>query len=175
MKQVLMVIAPSVFRDEEYAHPKEILEARGVHVTTASTRQGTCTGRFGLKATADIALADVVAEDYDAIAFVGGGGAEVFFDDPQAHALARTALESGRILGAICIAPSTLAHAGLLEGVAVTAFPSQREDLIAHGALWRNEPVVIDGPIITASGPEAARDFGRALAEALLRGVGHVT
>lgn len=167
MKQALLVIAPSVFRDEEYAHPKEVLEAHGVHVTTASTRAGTCTGRFGLEATAEIGLSDADAGDYDAVVFVGGGGAEVFFDDPQAHALARAALESGRILGAICIAPSTLAHGGLLEGVAVTAFPTQREDLIAHGALWRDQPLVVDGRIITASGPEAARDFGLALVEAL--------
>jgi len=167
MKQALMVIAPSVFRDEEYAHPKEVLEAHGVHVTTASTRPGTCTGRFGLKTTADIALTDANAGDYDAVIFVGGGGAEVFFDDAHAHSLARTALEMGRIVGAICIAPSTLARAALLQGVAATAFPTQCEDLIAHGALWRDEPVVVHDRIITASGPEAARDFGRALAEAL--------
>ena len=29
MARVLMVIAPTVFRDEEYAQPKAVLEARG--------------------------------------------------------------------------------------------------------------------------------------------------
>lgn len=167
MKHVLMVIAPSGFRDEEYAHPKEILEAHGATITTASTSAGICQGRFGLHAVADIPLSEASSDDYDAILFVGGGGAEVFFDDPVAHALARDAYASGRILGAICIAPTILSHAGLLEGVRVTAFPSERSDLVSHGVLWRDDPVVVDGRIITASGPEAARDFGVAMAQAL--------
>jgi putative intracellular protease/amidase len=38
MKSALLVIAPEVFRDEEYAEPKRILEARGADVTTASLK-----------------------------------------------------------------------------------------------------------------------------------------
>lgn len=162
-----MVIAPDVFRDEEYAHPKAILEGLGATVTTASIRAGTCRGKLGMTAEATIGLRDAVAAAYDAVIFVGGGGAQVFFDDPAAHDLARTALENNSVVAAICIAPSVLAHAGLLGGVRATAFPSQREDLIAHGAVWTGAPVEIDGSIITANGPDAANDFGRAIADAL--------
>jgi protease I len=162
-----MVIAPEVFRDEEYAHPKEVLESRGVTVVTASTRPGPCRGKLGMTATADIALADADASDYDAILFVGGGGAEVFFDDVTAHRLARSAHELGRVVAAICIAPSTLARAGVLRGVRATAFPTQRDDLVAHGAIWTGRAVEVDGTIVTANGPDAAREFGTAVAELL--------
>ena len=40
MERVVMVIAPAVFRDEEYAEPKTVLESRGADVVTASTRPG---------------------------------------------------------------------------------------------------------------------------------------
>ncbi len=167
MKQVVMVIAPTVFRDEEYAEPRAVLESRGAAVVTASTHPGTCIGKLGMEARAEIDVAKASARPWDAVVFVGGGGSEVFFDDPVAHALARSAAEAGSIVGAICIAPSTLARAGLLDGRRATAFPSQRDDLVAHGATCTDEPVTVDGRIITANGPEAATAFGEAVAEAL--------
>ncbi|MDR3686763.1 MAG: DJ-1/PfpI family protein [Coriobacteriia bacterium] len=167
MPDVVMVVAPTVFRDEEYAEPKAILEARGSTVTTASVSSGECVGRFGLKAVATISVAEAATRPWDAVIFVGGGGAEVFFDDDAAHALARAQSQSGDVLAAICIAPSTLAHAGLLGGVRATAFPSREADLRARGAIWTGEPVTIDGRIITGNGPEAATAFGEAVAQAL--------
>ena len=167
MKNVLMVIAQQMFRDEEYAEPKEVLERRGVTVVTASEQVGPCSGKLGMSAEATERVADVDALDYDAVIFVGGAGASAYFDDLAAHALARTALDNGRVVAAICVAPSTLAHAGMLDGVHATAYESQRADLIEHGALWAGRPVVVDGRIITASGPAAARDFGEAIAEAI--------
>lgn len=167
MKTVLMVIAPETFRDEEYAHPKEVLESRGATIVTASTQASTCTGKLGMTVEATLAVSEADALDYDAVVFVGGAGAKVFFDDPFAHALARAARRSKRVLGAICIAPSILARAGLLHGWPVSAFESQKEDLVEHGALWTGEPVTVVGHVITANGPEAAYDFGLALADAL--------
>jgi protease I len=165
--RVLMVIAPAVFRDEEYAEPKAVLEARGAEVVTASRTAGVCQGKLGMTAEATVALAAAEARDYDAVVFVGGGGAETYFDDPDAQRLAQRALESGRVLGAICIAPSILARAGLLKGVRATAFPSRRDDLIAHGAVWTGRPVEVDGAIVTANGPDAARDFGYEIGDTL--------
>lgn len=165
MPQVLMVIAPDMFRDEEYAHPKQIFERRGATVVTASTTAGECTGRFGLHATADIALADAHAADYEAIVFVGGAGARVFFDDVTAHAFARDAYERGKVVSAICVAPSVLARAGLLEGRHTTSFETQESDLLTHGALWTGEHVVVDAPFVTGDGPESAYEFGTAVAD----------
>jgi len=167
MKSALLVIAQQVFRDEEYAEPKAVLEARGARVTTASVSAGPAVGKLGMHAIADISVIDALEQDWDAIAFVGGAGASVFFDDDSAHELARQASERGAVVSAICIGPSTLAHAGLLQGVRATAFPSQEDDLRAHGAVWTGEPVTVDGRVITANGPEAATAFGHAVADAL--------
>lgn len=167
MKSALMVIAPEMFRDEEYAVPKAILERRGAHVSTASTRAGESVGKLGMHANADLALEDAVDRDWDLVVFVGGPGARVFFDDDTAHDIAQSVLASGGITAAICIAPSTLAHAGMLQGVEATAFESQRDDLVAHGAEWTGDPVTVDGRIVTANGPEAANEFGGVLADML--------
>ena len=167
MKTALLVIAQEIFRDEEYARPKAVLEAHGVTVTTASLQPGPARGKLGMTAVADVALATAAARQWDCVAFIGGAGASVFFDDPDAHALARDTLASGAVVGAICIAPSILARAGLLQGVPATAFASQHDDLVEHGALWEPGPVVVSGRIVTANGPDAAQEFGQRLAELL--------
>lgn len=163
MPHVVVVIAPEVFRDEEYAEPVSVLTQHGAHVTTASSRPGQCIGKLGMVARAEMSVAEAAEKPWDAVVFVGGAGAAGFFDDPAAHRLARAVSESGGVVSAICIAPSILAHAGLLRGVEATAFASQREDLVAHGARWSDLPVVTDGRIVTANGPEAARGFGEAI------------
>lgn len=165
MPEVLMVIAPQVFRDEEYAEPMRVLNERGARVVTASLEPGECIGKLGMRATAEVTVAEALAKTWDAVVFVGGAGAQVYFDNADAHALAQTTHKRGGIVSAICIAPSVLAHAGLLDGVQATAFPSQKDDLVAHGARWSDEPVVVSGRIVTANGPEAAEAFGVAIAE----------
>jgi protease I len=164
MREVLMVIAPSCFRDEEYEVPKALFEARGVQVTTASTEAGPATGRYGTQALAQVSLCNADLSRFAALVFVGGTGAEVFFDDPDAHGAARKAVDLGQTVGAICVAPSILARAGLLNGRRVTAYPDTRADLEAHGAIWTGRTVEIDGPIVTANGPGAAQEFGEAIA-----------
>ena len=168
--RALMVIAQQIFRDEEYAEPKTILERSGVNVTTASTSAGPAEGKLGMAATADLGIVDVDPDDYDAVIFVGGGGSAVFFDDPIAHRIARSASDRGALVAAICVAPSILAHAGLLEGQTVTAFESQEDDLRAHHALYTGNPVEVDGMLVTANGPKAATAFGTAIVTLL--GVG---
>jgi protease I len=164
MPEVLMVIAPSWFRDEEYEIPKAVFEARGARVITASTGAGPAMGTYGHRAMADLALCNADLSRFCALVFVGGSGAEIYFDDPDAHAAARRALDLGQTVGAICIAPSILARAGLLVGKRVTAFPDRQADLEQHGAIWTGRAVEIDGAIVTANGPDSAREFGDAIA-----------
>ena len=167
MPDVVMVIAPTVFRDEEYALPKSVLESRGAHVVTASVAPGECIGKLGMRALAETSVTDATLRDWDAVVFVGGAGSAVFFDDAAAHELARRAVQTDAVVCAICIAPSTLAHAGLLRGVECTAFASQESDLRAHGALWTGASVSVHGRIVTGNGPEAAIEFGQRVGDLL--------
>lgn len=166
-KRALMIIAFEKFRDEEYAEPKEILEKAGFKVTTASIQTGTATGKYGMEVPVDLALKDVKVSDYDTVIFVGGPGSHGYFDDPTAQAIAREADKSGKILAAICAAPSILANAGLLKGKTATSFPDQGSNLKAKGANFTGKGLEIDGKLITADGPQSAKKFGEAIVDAL--------
>lgn len=165
--KVLMVVAPQNFRDEEFLEPKNILQGKGIDVKVASRGVGEAVGMFGAKALINKHIGEVKADDYDAVVFIGGTGASIYFNDPIALDLAKSAFEKEKIVGAICIAPSILANAGLLSGKKATAFSSESDNLAAKGAQYTGEPVTVDGKIVTARGPEAATAFGRKLAEAL--------
>lgn len=167
LKKVLLVVAPKNFRDEEFLEPKNILQRKGVKVEVASKGAGEAVGMFYAKALINKHIGEVKADNYDAVVFIGGTGATIYFDDPIALNLAKAAFEKEKIVGAICIAPSILANAGLLSGKKATAFSSESDNLASKGAQYTGEPVTIDGKIITARGPEAATEFGRKLAKAL--------
>ena len=166
-KKVLMVIAPENFRDEEYSEPRAILETRGCAVTVASTRPGPAKGMLGMTVTPDTTLDKVAASDFDLVVFVGGYGAETYYNHPRAQAIATETIRSGRPVGAICVAPTILANAGLLAGKKATVWESQSKALIAGGARYTASHVERDGLVITADGPTSAGLFGEELARVL--------
>ncbi len=166
-KKVLMVIASSNFRDEEYAEPRKALEASGAKVIVACSSLGTSKGKLGMEIKPDILLGDVNESDYDGIVFVGGGGSKEYFDSPVAHRLAQSFHGHGKLTSAICIAPAILANAGLLSGKKATSFPSSADILKTKGAVFTGGGVESDGTIVTGVGPEAAKKFGEKLVEIL--------
>ncbi|MBI2440676.1 MAG: DJ-1/PfpI family protein [Lentisphaerae bacterium] len=166
-KKVLMIIAATDFRDEEFFEPYNRLRQCGAAVTVASSVKGAATSMFGKTVTAEQPIADCRAEDYNAIVFIGGSGASAFFKNASAHALAKAAVEQDKVLAAICIAPVTLANAGVLKGKKATGFPSIRDQLAANGAQVVSRDVVQDGKLLTATGPQAVREFAATLVEML--------
>lgn len=168
--RALMVVAPKDFRDEELFEPKKILEERGIEVKVASKGVSEASGMLGGKILIDKDLTEAKIEDYDGVVFVGGTGASIYFNDPEVQSLAKEAFEKGKVVGAICIAPSILANSGILAGKRATSFPSEAENLKSKGTNYTGGEVEIDGKIVTAQGPAEAKEFGQTLAWALLGG-----
>ncbi len=166
-KKAVMIIAQSNFRDEELLKPKEVLEKNGVTITIASSSLKEATGMLGAKAKPDILFTSINAADYDAVIFVGGSGASEYWDNATAHKIANDAHNAGKIVGAICIAPVTLAKAGLLANKKSTTYSSTVNDVKSNGAKYTGADVERDGNIITASGPAAAQKFGETIVRAL--------
>lgn len=168
MKPVLLIIAQQGYQDVELDGTRKGLKDAGFLIVLASTEAGPCHGKYDGNETADIAMKDVKISDYDRIAFIGGPGADALKDNEDALRIAREAVASNMILGAICIAPTILAAAGVIDGKRVTGWDDGQGTQITfledHGATFVNEPVVTDGRIVTGDGPGAAEEFGRKLA-----------
>ena len=161
-----MVIAPVDFRDEEYFETRKVLEDVGNKITVANSTGQPSKSKFGKIVKVDNSIYNVSSKDFDAIVFVGGSGSAEYFGNKQAQNLAREFNKNGKVVAAICIAPSILANAGILEGKKATAFPSERDNINAVGT-YTGTQVEQDGKIITGNGPQAAKEFGKKIAEAL--------
>lgn len=166
-KKVVIVIPSSNFRDEELLGPREALERNGVEVKIASSTLNQVKGMLGAKVKPDLLISDINIKDFDAVVFIGGLGASQYWDDPIAHRLAQEAVGRNRIVGAICIAPVTLANAGILAGKRATVSSSEAGRLKAQGVNYTGRAVEKDGNIITADGSFAAREFTEELVRAL--------
>jgi protease I len=166
-KRVVLVVPHQRYRDEELTEPRKVLEKAGAEVRVASSSLGLAGGMQGGNCSPDLLYSAVEVGDLDALVFVGGTGATEYFDDFTAHRLARAAVAQGKLLGAICFASSTLANAGVLEGLGATGFPSRELHLRSRGVDYTGEPVTVSGRIVTGRGPEDARAFGEALRDAL--------
>lgn len=160
---IAMVIAPAQFRDEELLIPKQIFEQAKCRVRIFSTTTNVVTGMLGARVRPEALLRDLDVRAYDAVVFVGGSGAQQYWNDARCHAICRAAVTRRKALGALCIAPAILARAGVLTNLPATVFPSAKQELLAGKARYTATPVVTAGRIVTADGPASAAAFARAL------------
>ncbi|MEM3411692.1 MAG: DJ-1/PfpI family protein [archaeon] len=165
--KVVLVIAPEDFRDEELFHTKEELEKVGIKTIIASKKTGKAVGMLGGIAEAEITLDQIKVPEFDGIIFVGGVGSATYFNDTTALNLAKDFFEKGKLVAAICIAPSILANSGILEGKKATSYPSEENNLKSKGAKYTGKGVEVDGKIVTGKGPQFAREFGKEIVKVL--------
>src|SRR5947209_14802998 len=123
----LLIIAQKGFKDVELKGTRDGLKEAGFDVELASFEEGECIGKFGGKEPAQQALRDIDVSKFERIGFIGGPGAHAFKDDANAKRIAIQTLENGQPLGAICIAPTALAAAGVLAGKKATVWNEDGE------------------------------------------------
>ncbi len=169
-REVLLIVSHDGFQDVEYSTVRDHLESRGASISVASDLPGTARGVSGTEVHVDLTLDEVSVSDYDAVIFIGGPGTpQHLWGDGRAEAIASQAAALGIPLGAICLAPGVLADAGVLRGRRATVYPdpSAVQKLLDGGAEYVDEPVVVDGTIVTARDPAAARAFAREISRLL--------
>jgi len=139
----------------EASHPYAVFKAAGYTITHASIKGGVAPldeasldltdaenkifweepGEGKKFTETTMKLSDCKTEDYDAIFFVGGFGVMWDFpDDPDVHRLVRELYESGKIVSAVCHAPSALVNVKLtngeyfIKGQEIAGFTNAEED-----------------------------------------------
>ena len=165
-KSIAMIIAFKEFRDEEYFIPKQIFENQGIKVKTFSNSLGNALGKMGGEAKVDCLISDLDPGDFSAIVFIGGPGALDYTGNTEIKRIIEGAKNKDKLIAGICIAPLILAEAGVLNGKKATIWSSEIDksavkQIKEYGALYEKSDVVVDGKIITASGPEAAENFSK--------------
>lgn len=118
-------------------------------------------GAHGITVLADATMDEIEAQinSFDAIVLPGGGGGtDVMMRDLRLLSIIKKFKREGKFLCAICAAPMVLAKAGVLEGCRATCYPAPSCIEALNGA-YDEAPVIVDGNIVTGSGPGTAMLF----------------
>lgn len=111
---------------------------------------------------ADLLYEEADFDSYDALAIPGGMPGTT---NLGAHAgvceQLKKAYADGRMIAAICAAPTVFGKLGLLEGKKAICYPGMEDQLTGVEVTY--EPAVRDGNIITSRGMGTAIDFGLAI------------
>lgn len=165
-KSVLVFAAPQ-FEDLELLYPKIRLEEEGAGVVVAGLGEKTYAGKKGHTVTVDASVDDVYAETFDGLVIPGGWAPDVMRRSEKLLHITREIAAAGKPVGFICHAAWVLASAGLLQGRRVTCVRAIRDDVVNAGGVYLDEPVVVDGNLISSRTPADLPHFCRALVAAL--------
>lgn len=137
----------------------DIVRRAGIDITTISiSDKKEVAGAHGITFLADAKKAEVDFSTLDGIVLPGGMPGTINLGaDETVDKVIREFAAGGKLVAAICAAPSVLGQAGLLNGKHATSYPGFEPKLT--GAVTSEDPVVQDGNVITSRGMGTAIAF----------------
>lgn len=125
---------------------------------------------FGFSVMPDALVSDLDLERFDALAVPGGFAKAGFYEDALSDeflAVIRHFESRGKIVASVCVASLALGAAGILNGRRATTYHQaggkRKAQLEGYGAQFVDEAIVIDGTLMTSTGPGTAIEVAFAL------------
>ncbi|MCI5517024.1 DJ-1/PfpI family protein [Roseburia sp. MUC/MUC-530-WT-4D] len=137
----------------------DIVRRAGIDITTISiSDKNEVAGAHGITFLADAKKDEVDFSTLDGIVLPGGmPGTTNLGADETVDKVIREFAAGGKLVAAICAAPSVLGQAGILNGKHATSYPGFEPKLT--GAVTSEDSVVQDGNVITSRGMGTAIAF----------------
>jgi len=181
-KTVAIIVAQE-FEDLELAYPLLRLSEEGASILVVAIPMGfhprpytdnkPVTGRFGTPVPIPVMpegrryrmidLDDLRSETLDALVIPGGFSPDYLRRHAGALRLVRECHQQGKLIAAICHGPWVLISAGVVRGRRMTGNLAVRDDLNNAGAEFCDEPVVVDGNLVTSRLPNDLPEFCAAI------------
>ena len=140
--------------DKEFGYDTEVVTC-GLQKQVIST--------FGVCLTLDAVVGDINLDEYNALAIPGGFEEYGFYEDVYRDSFLNIIREfhsKNKIIASICVGALPLGKSGVLaEKRATTYFLKdgyRQKELASFGVDVVNEPIVVDGNIITSNSPQTA-------------------
>ena len=178
MKKILLLLANG-FEAYEASVFTDILDWNMVEgdgstklVTCGVQKKLMCTGH--LTVMPELLTSEVDVTEFAALAIPGGYESYGFYKDAYCDEFLSIIQQfnlSGKIIAAICVGALPLGKSGVLYGRQGTTYHLnngyRQQQLASFGVNVVNQPIVIDGNIITSSSPATALDVSFKLLEIL--------
>jgi protease I len=162
LKKILILLEKGV-EDSEFIYPYYRFQEEGFKMDiVAPQAKKEYVGKHGVPFTSEFSPSDVDLNDYDAVIIPGGQAPDRMRIHPDLVQLVKEANSKGIVIAAVCHGPQMLIEADIVRGKTTTSWPSVRTDLRNAGANVVDEPVVVDGNIVTSRSPDDLPDFCKA-------------
>jgi len=165
--KTLLAFLDDVYEDLELWYPKVRLEEAGYALKCAAPQIKTFAGKHGYPAVADLLLRDARSQDFCGLLVPGGFMPDKLRRDTKVLSLTREFFEQGKLVAFICHGGWIPISAKILPGKRVTGSLGIKDDLENAGAIWVDEPVVVDGNLISSRTPRDLAPFGLAMVKFL--------
>jgi len=174
IRKALFIVPQIGFNDVELLTIRKKLERHAIKCSVASFALGTVISKTGKTIQADVVITQVKAEDYGCFIFVGGKNVASLAEYPQIIEVVKNAYQQQKILALLCInSVLLLPKANLIKNKKITVYKMKNKwsETAAneYGAVLVDEPIVIDGNIITCRDEEDAKLLADTLIEIFLK------
>ena len=160
-KKIIQIVSND-FEDLELWYPVLRLREEGATVDIVGEKaQEKYIGKYGVPIMSDFAFKDINPDDYDALLVPGGWSPDLLRRFDEVLNMVQVMDKQQKPIGQICHAGWVLISAKILQGKKVTSTPGIKDDMINAGATWVDEPVVVDGHIISSRRPPDLPDYMR--------------
>ena len=168
MSKRVAVLAEDDYEDLELWYPYyRLLEAGHEVKVVGSGRKPTFASKHGYEVKADLKADEADTNDFEAVLIPGGFAPDRMRRVAAVNEFVRQMFKQGKLVAAICHAPSVLVSANVLKGRKVTCFMSIKDDVMNAGARYKDQAVVVDGNLITSRFPADLPEFMKAVLHAL--------
>lgn len=164
--RALILVGPE-YEDMELHYPRYRLLEEGASVTLAGIGEDTYRGKKGYPVRVDAQAFDLASRDFDAVVIPGGYAPDKLRRHRAVLDIVREMDEEGKPIGAICHAGWVPISAGILKGRRMTCVAAIKDDVINAGADYVDEPVVVDGNLVTSRTPDDLPFFLPALIDVI--------
>ena len=148
------------FEELEAIAPIDLIRRAGIEIKTVGIGGNAVTGSHGITFNTDLTDRDILlSEEVSAVILPGGMPGTINLENNEnVQKAVDYCSENGKLICAICAAPSILGHKNLLNGKEAISYPGFEKEL--YGAKISEKSVSVSGNIITAKGAGVAVDFG---------------
>lgn len=168
-KKILMFV-DDLYEDLELWYPKLRMIEEGADVIIAGKEKGKIySGKHTYPCQANASFDELNDKDFNALIIPGGFAPDKLRREENVLKLTKNIFNSGKLVAHICHAGWIPISAGIIKGFRCTSTPGIKDDLINAGAIWVDEPVVVDRNMISSRRPDDLPDFCRAIIDYLIK------
>jgi protease I len=170
--KALFLVPQIGFNEFELFTLKKNLEKNNISCHIASFTKGKVIGKTGKSAMAKEILCNIDVDSFDCFIIVGGMNVSSLVEHKCVVDIITKANSKKKLVVLLCMAPSLFCSiTNILKGKKATVFKSKNswsvKNLIENGVIHVDEPVVVDGNIITCRDEKDASVLASTIAKML--------